>query len=175
MTENAIQEEIYKNRRNVRLESICRHMENKSTEIALRSVAYTGSRVRLSDRVFNFLYGAGVPYFLEEKRRAAETLEIVKYIMQNSLLPTLEGQMKKRNPSLHRREVLIMGLNIQFKDDGYQNAPNSNTPLASLEVTRRREDDSGRKIKKVTAKVYTPEEIQKMCLEKMLKKEREQY
>ena len=163
MIKNDTFEKIYENRRNERLKSICRHIENKSTEIALRSVAYTGSKTRLSYRVFNFLYGNEAPYFLNEERRSAQSSEIIKYIMQNNLLQTFEEKLKTINPRVSRREKLVMALNIQFGDDGYQNAPNSNAPLER--VYSHEEED--KKEQKAGAKVHTPEEM----VEKLLRKE----
>ena len=138
------QDKIYEERRNERLKSLCQIMENKSTEIALRSTVYATlslpSKKRLSFRVFRFLYGNAAEHFFEETKRTHQTTSILKYIIQNNLLPTLEEKLKKRQSSASRYDRLIMALNIQFGDDGYQNAPNSNAPQA-LERTRSRDTE----------------------------------
>ena len=124
-------DKIYEERRNERLKSLCQIMENKSTEIALRSTVYATlplpSKKRLSFRVFRFLYGNAAEHFFEETKRTHQTTSILKYIIQNNLLPTLEEKLKKRQSSASRYDRLVMALNIQFGYDGYQNAPNTCT------------------------------------------------
>ena len=129
--------------RNLRIKSICSHLENKKTEIVSKVGLFLQRNPKpsnlLSRPAMNFLLGNRYVSFMDGANHLKMSVEVGKYIKKNNLLPNIDKELTAKYPKQPMIRRLILALNVSFSEG---RAVPVNTPYSCL--TKHRENERER-------------------------------
>ena len=127
-------------RRNLRVRSICSHMENKKNEIigkvGLSLADNPQPKNLLSRAAMNFFFGTQYVASMDKAAHLQQSVAVAKFIRQNNLLPNIDKTLTAKFPNVSTVRRLIVAINVSFDEGRQPNTPNS----AGL-LLRRRENE----------------------------------
>ena len=110
--------------RNLRIRSICRHIENNKFDIVGKVSLVLNENMQrknlLSRSAMNFLLGHRFVEFMDKENHLIQSAEVVKYIRINNLMPTVSKILAEKYPNIFTPQRLILSINAAFGYEGRQ-------------------------------------------------------
>ena len=113
--------------RNLRIQSLCTHLENKKNEI----IAKVGLSLQrnpvpsnlLSSSAMNFLLGNNYYSFMNREKHLIQSVAVAKFIRKNNLLPTIDEALAEKYPNISTVLRVVLAINVSFNEGRQPNTP----------------------------------------------------